>query len=321
VFFYWVALALGMCVLSKAGSAHAYALKTTKTGQRVRWSSPVITLSVDEKLEGYYGKEEVLSALRMATDAWRGLDHVPDVMISDQPAPGYQANARTNGVYLMMPWPFAREQLAVTVSTYDLDGHMIGADVLINGESDYAMLPDLQDAPGMTHHDLAAVLTHEVGHVLGLDESPDDPSATMWPYIRGGDVHQRTLSEDDEQGIVAAYKDVVFDTDLPAGCIQASVLGARPDVGTTQLAGLGVVLLIAAQRLVRRREASLEGQRRALADRMVPVLQNGSPQTTPGLAYTPCHALRYDDPEPSAYTHMPCVHEVRDRSIAPAAMN
>jgi hypothetical protein len=38
-----------------------------------------------------------------------------------------------------------------------------------------------------------------MGHVLGLDESPNDQSATMWPYIRGGEVHQRTLSEDDRE--------------------------------------------------------------------------------------------------------------------------
>jgi hypothetical protein len=159
-------------------------------------------------------------------------------LISDQPAPGYQTATRTNGIYLMNPWPFAKEQLAVTVSTYDLDGHMIGADILVNGESDYAFLPDGDDIAGMAHHDIAAVLTHEMGHVLGLDESPDDQSATMWPYIRGGEVHQRTLSDDDEQGIVSAYKDMTFEAaPANAGCTQASVLGARADASTMQWSG------------------------------------------------------------------------------------
>ena len=246
-------VAVGLSCLS--GSAHAYMLKTTKTGHKVRWTSPIVTLYVDDKLARFFGPQAVRASLTIATEAWRGLENVPDVVISEQPAPGYQAKTRTNGVYLMQPWPFAREQLAVTVSTYDLDGRMIGADILVNGDSDYQLLTDGQDVPGMTHHDLAAVLTHEMGHVLGLDESPDDKSATMWPYIRGGDVHQRTLSEDDEQGIVAAYKDMVYDTSAPAGCTQASVLGVRPDSGSVQLTGWLLAMLCLGHRSVRRRGA------------------------------------------------------------------
>jgi len=230
-------------------------LKTTKTGHRVRWTTPVVTLYVDEKLSNFFGRAEVRNSLTIATEAWRGLSNVPDVVISEQPAPGYQAKTRTNGVYLMHPWPFAREQLAVTVSTYDLDGRMIGADILVNGDSDYALLVEGDDSPGMAHHDLAAVLTHEMGHVLGLDESPDDKSATMWPYIRGGDVHQRTLSEDDEQGIVAAYKDMVYETSAPAGCTQASVLGVRPDAGALQLTGWLLAMLCLGHRTLRRRDS------------------------------------------------------------------
>lgn len=246
-------VAAGLSCLSS--SAHAYMLKTTKTGHKVRWTTPIVTLYVDDKLARFFGAQAVRSSLTIATEAWRGLENVPDVVISEQSAPGYQPKTRTNGVYLMQPWPFAREQLAVTVSTYDLDGRMIGADILVNGESDYELLTDGQDMPGMTHHDLAAVLTHEMGHVLGLDESPDDKSATMWPYIRGGDVHQRTLSEDDEQGIVAAYKDMVYDTSAPAGCTQASVLGVRPDSGGVQLTGWLLAMLCLGHRSVRRREA------------------------------------------------------------------
>jgi len=230
-------------------------LKTTKTGHRVRWTVPVVTLYVDGQLTDAYGDDVVRTSLTIATEAWRGLDNVPDVVVSDLPATGYDSQSRTNGVYLMRPWPFAREQLAVTVSTYDLDGHMIGVDVLVNGDSDYALLPDGDDSTLSPHHDLAAVLTHEMGHVLGLDESPDDRDATMWPYIRGGDVHQRTISEDDEAGIVAAYKDVLYESNLPVGCTQASVLGVLPEASHLRFAAWVLLLVGAAQRLTRRRTA------------------------------------------------------------------
>lgn len=238
-----------------ASPVQAYVIKKTKTGHAVRWSAPVVTLSVDPQLEDFFGKDVVHASLTIATDAWRGMSNVPDVVISDKPAPGYQSSSRTNGIYLMNPWPFAKEQLAVTVSTYDLDGKMIGADILVNGESDYAFLPDGDDIPGMTHHDIAAVLTHEMGHVLGLDESPDEPTATMYPYIRGGEVHQRTLEEDDHLGIEAAYKGVTFDSASKAGCTQASVLGARPSDSTMQWSALMIAAVWLGRRSVSRRVA------------------------------------------------------------------
>jgi hypothetical protein len=250
----WIVCLVGWTLL-EATTAHAYLLKSTKTGHRVRWPSSVITMHVDPKLQEQFGKDVVDSSISMATDAWRGLPNVPDVAISAQPARGYQSEERTNGIYLMNPWPFAKEQLAVTVSTYDLDGRMIGADILINGQSSYALLPDGDDQPGMPQHDLAAVMTHEMGHVLGLDESPDDKSATMWPYIRGGDVHQRTLTEDDEQGVVEAYRGVAFDAG-GGGCTQASVVGVRSRSSTLQLASLLLATLWIGRRRAQRRTGS-----------------------------------------------------------------
>lgn len=231
--------------------AHAYLVKTTKAGSRVRWADSTVTMRIDPKLEQVMGKHAVRSALLMATDAWRGLPGVPVIALSDEAAPGYRLAERTNGIYLMNPWPFPKEQLAVTVSTYASNGRMIGADILVNGETDYALLADGADHVGMPQHDLGAVLTHEMGHVLGLDESPDDASATMWPYIRAGEVHQRTLSEDDEQGVIEAYSGSA-PTEV-AGCGQASVVGARS--ASLPMAAYGWILAVAGLVVCRRRRA------------------------------------------------------------------
>lgn len=238
-------------VASPTAVAHAYLLKATKTGARVRWSDATVTMRIDPKLDQAMGKDQVRAALSMATDAWRGLPGVPRITLSDEPAPGYQFAARTNGIYLMNPWPFPKEQLAVTVSTYASNGRMIGADILVNGETEYALLSDGPDHTGMHQHDLGAVLTHEMGHVLGLDESPDDENATMWPYIRAGEVHQRTLSEDDEDGVTQAYAG-----GAPAdasGCGQASVVGGKR--AAQPVAAYGWLLALTGLVLIRRRRA------------------------------------------------------------------
>jgi hypothetical protein len=232
--------------------AHAYALKTTKTGARVRWSDSSVTMRVDPKLEEAMGKDQVRAALSMATDAWRGLPGVPHITLSDEAAPGYRLAERTNGIYLLKPWPFPKEQLAVTVSTYASNGRMIGADILLNGETEYALLADGPDRSDMHEHDLGAVLTHEMGHVLGLDESPDDQAATMWPYIRAGETHQRTLDDDDEQGVIEAYAGAA--PTEAAGCGQASVVGAQR--ASQPVAAYAWLLLAAGLVLVRRRRAS-----------------------------------------------------------------
>lgn len=244
-----VALVTLVCIgAGSAGTAHAYTLKLTKSGERVRWSSDTITMRVDPKLEELLGRTEVRTALGMATDAWRGLTGVPTIAISNEAAPGYRYSERTNGVYLMDPWPFPKEQLAVTVSTYAANGRMLGADILVNPQVKYALLADGEDHVGMTHHDMAAVLTHEMGHVLGLDESEEE-DATMWPYIRAGEVHQRSLEEDDQSGVIEAYAGAA-----PAeamGCGQASVAGRA----TQPTAAL--VWMLAAAALVWRRKAQL----------------------------------------------------------------
>ena len=91
---------------------------------------------------------------------------------------------------------------ATTVARFDAHtGAMIDADIFLNGRTDLALLSESNpDA----YFDLGSVMTHELGHVLGLDESTV-PSATMWPTTARASSRQRTLADDDEQGLVAIY--------------------------------------------------------------------------------------------------------------------
>lgn len=194
--------------LMGGGSAAAYTHKLTTAGQPVRWAEKVdqVVLRVDPAVEGMLPPGEAYAAIAIALDAWR-FDGVPDVVLGDGPPPAYDQAARGNGIYVLTDWPFDSKRLAVTVTSYMPSGELLGADVLINGNIDYALLPEGRVSSAMLgRHDLAAVLTHEVGHVLGLDESEADEDATMWPFIRAGETHQRSLDLDDEEGIVELYR-------------------------------------------------------------------------------------------------------------------
>ena len=199
-------LSMVVCVIALFGlpmKASAFALKTTESGVPVRWQKSRVELRIDPRLEQAFGAESVKRAAVVAGDAWRGLANAPDVIIADgAPAP-YDADKRNNGIYLLTDWPFEHDQVAMTITSYTAYGQIVGVDILVNGSRSFEMLPEPSN--GAPQHDLAAVLTHEVGHALGLAHSEEDPEATMYPNIRAGETHQRSLSADDEAGIEEAY--------------------------------------------------------------------------------------------------------------------
>jgi hypothetical protein len=199
-------LSMALCVAALFGlpvKAEAFALKTTDAGKPVRWQHDRVELRIDPALESAFGKEAVRDAAVVAGEAWRGLANAPDVVIADGAPAAYDAKKRGNGIYLLNDWPFAHDQVAMTITTYTASGTIVGVDILVNGERSFDMLPEPSN--GAPQHDLAAVLTHEVGHALGLAHSEEDPDATMYPHIRAGETHQRSLSSDDEAAIMEAY--------------------------------------------------------------------------------------------------------------------
>jgi hypothetical protein len=195
----------GLSALS--GVAHAYTINTTEVGKRIRWSVDSVRLKVDPEFDNFLNPGQARSALDIGLEAWRGLSRVPD-LVTEPGMPeslGHHDGHASNGVYLLRDWPYEPTKLAVTIVTYEMDtGRLLDADVVVNGKARYALL-DEPVQPGVSSYDLAGVLTHEAGHVLGLGESNEGEDATMWPYARPDDTEKRTLAQDDEDGVIESY--------------------------------------------------------------------------------------------------------------------
>ncbi len=134
---------------------------------------------------------------------------------------GYDSNgANANSVsFSDDKWDYKgiENNLAFTLVTFDTDtGQIFDADIVVNTATNLFSTTDTN-----VQYDLESVLTHEVGHVLGIAHS-DDPNATMCPQYTKGDISPRALSQDDIQAVCDAYP-----PDRAAGCVPLPHGGLR----------------------------------------------------------------------------------------------
>jgi hypothetical protein len=122
--------------------------------------------------------------------------------------------------------PLGSSTIAATFSYYRVQGTEVFSD-----ESDIIFSPTLQySTSGETNKfDIQSVLTHEIGHLLGLDHS-GLLSSVMVPFGATGQVHQRTLAYDDIAGVSEIYP--VPSAQASFGQIRGSVMnGVSPVFG------------------------------------------------------------------------------------------
>jgi hypothetical protein len=118
--------------------------------------------------------------------------------------------------------------LALTTLTFNLaTGEIYDADIEINGEKPISA----EDAIPSDTYDLQSILTHEIGHFLGLAHSAvpctDVDCPTMNALYTRGSADFRSLEADDVEGICAVYP--------PAR--EAAASNCMPSHGLSQVCG------------------------------------------------------------------------------------
>jgi predicted Zn-dependent protease len=109
------------------------------------------------------------------------------------------ASENDNVVYWERNWTANPEMLALTSTISNSEGTIIGFSIALNAKHPHWSI-DSDD--GM---DLQNALTHEVGHVLGLDHTEEREEATMFPSAEEGEHSKRDLHWDDKEGLRYLY--------------------------------------------------------------------------------------------------------------------
>ena len=186
-------------------------LLRTSSGSLVHWIDHDITVGIDRGAPSRtVASEGVREALQAAVDAWNEVADLPvRFRVVTTPDPAVRIR------FCRGKWTGDLDDLGKAVFTADVrTGVVASATVEIN-ECDRSFLAPEEVEDG--RFDLQAVLTHELGHVLGLAHS-NDPNALM--SFRGGTAGVRTPKADDRAGIALIYRPLVAvpsPESLPAG--------------------------------------------------------------------------------------------------------
>jgi len=204
-------------------------LIASSTGQVPAWANMPVRFWISDRGSPQIGNGSEFAAVQAAFQTWQ---NVPTATVSFQamgPTPvSTVGQDRLNTVtFVDNTVPLGSDTIASTFSFFELgsDGNLViqEADIALNPAVGFSTSGN----PGK--YDVQGVVTHEVGHLLGLDHSAL-LSSVMTPYGAAGQLDQRMLTYDDMVGISVLYPNSSAIASL--GAISGTILaGPTPVFG------------------------------------------------------------------------------------------
>ncbi|MET0413258.1 MAG: matrixin family metalloprotease, partial [Polyangiaceae bacterium] len=123
------------------------------------------------------------------------------------------------------------------------------ADIILNGEHKFGIFDEDPEHETQNVYDLQNVLTHELGHLLGLGEDYEDEYATMYAFSQPGETIKRDLEPVDVDSVVSLYIEPIDNSS--AGCGGATIAAQNSEAWLWTALGLLGVGAVMRRRSVR----------------------------------------------------------------------
>ena len=200
-------LLLGTWILCSAGATEAYVLVTTQGGIPAHWEQRCVPWWFHEAGAGGLDPEASLEAVEDSFAAWDAIDVMfvdfdnRGVTCVDTVGPD-EHHPRNVVLWRSGPgsWPYAAKVVGLTSLTFeDETGRIVDADIEMNGEDFAFSLSGDPDA-----FDIQQAVTHEIGHLLGLDHALD-PASIMYAQADPGDTSRRQPTQDEIDAVASTH--------------------------------------------------------------------------------------------------------------------
>ncbi|MCK6548219.1 matrixin family metalloprotease [Myxococcota bacterium] len=213
-----LALFVVAALLFVPGRAEAYKCSRAggDTGPSLFWGKRELPWAVNAAATSDLASvEDAIAQVRAGHQVWEDIDCSDLTLPFAGAIPGLSAGFDQSGanrnavVFVEAAWPYAAGAIAITTNAYDTrTGEILDSDIEVNGEDFRFTNADAPCDPKSGLMDVRNAITHEVGHVLGLDHPPNTTryaETTMFASAPSCETKKRTLAPDDVDGICAIY--------------------------------------------------------------------------------------------------------------------
>lgn len=210
-----------LLVTALAMTQVAWTQYVTSTGVPVRWNRAEVAVLMDAAGTPDVPGDLEFDAIARSMATWNAVDCPHPQLTDGGRVTGLKPGSDTGKnllIWVQRPsdWssPGLDHVIALTTLYYD-DRSGVAAKFDMEF-ADFAYDFTVTDAPALARTDVENTVTHELGHVLGLDHSRD-PDATMYYSASPGDTSKRTLTPDDITGLCTLYSAFAYpDPDSPS---------------------------------------------------------------------------------------------------------
>lgn len=207
------AIFVGLTVLSAlvwATPASAWVQSTSSKGAGLHWTDTchVVYAHVDGSSDVEDGSD--IDAISASFETWNAPECSAFTLlwggVTNMEWIGYSSHGGNANIVIFHDdgdWPYDQHPVAFTSVTYNpVTGVIFDADIELNAE-DYEFTGGGPDKD-LGDIDIQNTVTHEAGHIIGLDHSPK-VKATMYHESIFGETLKRSLDQDDIDGLCALY--------------------------------------------------------------------------------------------------------------------